>query len=91
MDFDEFDEEPKSKYGHKPVLHLVLDDCQSSKLFIPSSTNKLLNATIRHRHLGDGLGLSMWFLVQKYSTSGGLSPCGERQRHITCPFPNEEQ
>ena len=72
-DLDEMEEEPKSKYGHKPVLHLVLDDCQSSKLFIPSSTNKLLNATIRHRHLGDGLGISMWFLVQNYSTSGGLS------------------
>ena len=71
-DLEDFDEEPKSKYGHKPVLHLVLDDCQSSKLFVPSTHNKLLNATIRHRHLGDGLGLSMWFLVQSYSTNSGL-------------------
>ena len=71
-DLDEMEEEPKSKYGHKPVLHLVLDDCQSSKLFVPSTHNKLLNATIRHRHLGDGLGLSMWFLVQSYSTNSGL-------------------
>jgi hypothetical protein len=71
-DLEDIDEEPKSKYGHKPILHLVLDDCQSSKLFVPSTHNKLLNATIRHRHLGDGLGLSMWFLVQSYSTNSGL-------------------
>jgi hypothetical protein len=72
MDMEEMQQEPKSKYGHRPVLHLVLDDCQSSKLFVPSTHNKLLNATIRHRHLGFGLGLSMWFLVQNYSTNSGL-------------------
>jgi hypothetical protein len=72
MDMEENGLEPQSKYGHRPVIHLVLDDCQSSRLFVPSTSNKLLNATIRHRHLGDGLGLSMWFLVQNYSTNSGV-------------------
>lgn len=72
MDMEENGLEPQSKYGHRPVLHLILDDCQSSRLFVPSTSNKLLNATIRHRHLGDGLGLSMWFLVQNYSTNSGV-------------------
>lgn len=88
MDMDmDMEEEPKSKYGHKPVLHLVLDDCQSSKLFVPSTHNKLLNATIRHRHLGDGLGLSMWFLVQSYSTNSGLPKAIRDNSTILCLFP----
>jgi hypothetical protein len=72
IDMEENGLEPQSKYGHRPVLHLICDDCQSSKLFVPSTKNKLLNATIRHRHLGFGLGLSMWFLVQNYSTNSGV-------------------
>jgi hypothetical protein len=72
FELEDLGQEPQSKYGHKPVCHLVLDDCQSSQLFVPSTKNKLLNATIRHRHIGDGLGLSMWFLVQSYSTNSGL-------------------
>lgn len=86
-DLEDFDEEPKSKYGHKPVLHLVLDDCQSSKLFVPSTHNKLLNATIRHRHLGDGLGLSMWFLIQSYSTNSGLPKCVRDNSTLLVLFP----
>lgn len=91
IDMEENGLEPTSKYGHRPVLHLVLDDCQSSRLFIPSTTNKLLNATIRHRHLGDGLGLSMWFLIQNYSTSSGLPPVVRDNSTILILFPIKNQ
>lgn len=91
LDMEEMGTEPTSKYGHKPVLHLVLDDCQSSQLFVPSTKNKLLNATIRHRHLGDGLGISMWFLVQNYSTSSGLPPTVRDNSTLLVLFPMKNQ
>lgn len=80
-------EEPKSKYGHKPVIHLVLDDCQSSPLFVPSTKNKLLNMTIRHRHIGGGLGLSLWFLVQSYTTQSGLPKAIRDNSTVLVLFP----
>lgn len=70
--------EPVAKYGHRPVFHMVLDDCQSSRLFVSSTTNKFLNLCIRHRHvgpmtsLGEAIGLSIWVLIQNYSTQSGL-------------------
>lgn len=87
LDMEELGTEPKSKYGHKPVLHLVLDDCQSSQLFVPSTKNKLLNATIRHRHIGDGLGITMWFLVQSYSTNSGLPKAIRDNSTVLVLFP----
>jgi hypothetical protein len=87
IDMDENGLEPESKYGHRPVLHLICDDCQSSPLFVPSTKNKLLNATIRHRHLGDGLGLSMWFLIQNYSTNSGLPLCVRDNATLLVLFP----
>jgi hypothetical protein len=63
---------PESKYGHKPVLHLVCDDIQSSPLFNPSTKNKFLNMAIRHRHLAEGLGVTLHILIQNYSTNSGL-------------------
>ena len=87
FDMEDMGTEPKSKYGHKPVLHLVLDDCQSSQLFVPSTKNKLLNATIRHRHIGDGLGITMWFLVQSYSTNSGTPKALRDNSTILVLFP----
>ena len=90
-------EEPKSKYGHQPVLHLVCDDCQSSKLFTPSTTNKFLNACIRHRHLGkladkgDAIGLSIWCLVQCYSTQAGLPKAIRQNCCVLLLFPMADE
>jgi hypothetical protein len=87
LDMEDMGTVPESKYGHKPVLHLVLDDCQSSQLFVPSTRNKLLNATIRHRHIGDGLGITMWFLVQSYSTNSGLPKAIRDNSTVLVLFP----
>jgi hypothetical protein len=68
---------PQHKYGGRnPFIGVIIDDCQSSKLF----TNKRIqNLTIKHRHIGafDGdrpsIGVSLFFLVQNYkSKSGGI-------------------
>jgi len=68
---------PQHKYnGRNPFICLIIDDCQSSKLF----TNKRIqNLTIKHRHTGafetdrPSIGVSMFFLVQNYkSKSGGI-------------------
>lgn len=68
---------PQHKYnGRNPFIALIVDDCQSSKLF----TNKRIqNLTIKHRHIGafpndrPSIGISMFFLVQNIkSKSGGL-------------------
>ena len=37
------------KYGHRPCIHVFVDDCQSSKVF---TDRKFLNLCIRHRHIG---------------------------------------
>lgn len=63
-------EEPKSKYNHKPRLHILLDDCQNSPLFSTSWTSPFLNSILRHRHIG-GVGASYWILCQNYRSSGG--------------------
>jgi len=70
-------EPPKHMYGGRnPFIGLLIDDCQSSKLF---SNKRIQNLTIKHRHIGafsnnrPSIGLSMFFLVQNYkSKSGGL-------------------
>ena len=70
--------EPQAKYKHRPVFHMVLDDCQSSRLFVSSTTNRFLNICIRHRHvgpmksLGEAIGVTIWVLIQNYSTQSGL-------------------
>jgi len=66
---------PQHKYnGRNPFIALIVDDCQSSKLF----TNKRIqNLTIKHRHIGAfesdraSVGLSLFFLIQNYKSKGG--------------------
>lgn len=72
-----FGNQPKPEHrwnGRIPKLGLIVDDCQSTKLF---SNRKFLNAITRHRHLGQlpeggAIGISMFVAIQNYkSTSGG--------------------
>ena len=66
---------PEHKYGGRnPLIGLLIDDCQSSKLF---SSKKIQNMAIKHRHEGSfktdrpSIGLSLFFLLQNYRASGG--------------------
>ena len=71
------DQKPEHRWGGRiPRLGLIIDDCQSTKLF---SNRKFLNAVTRHRHLGQlpeggALGISMFVAIQNYKASSGGCP-----------------
>lgn len=74
---------PTTKYGHRPCIHLWLDDCQNSIIF---RDRKLMNAAIRHRHIGGmpfkkndkefcgAIGCSMYFAIQNLKSQSGACP-----------------
>jgi hypothetical protein len=70
-------EKPTHKYnGRRPVIHLIVDDCQGSKLFMSRAFQNLI---ISHRHQGafkDGgaIGISVYCCVQNYRATGGGCP-----------------
>ena len=67
-------EKPKWKYDLEcpPRLALIIDDCLGTDL-IARRTAGLVNTCIKHRHLADGLGISIFMLVQAYSAQGGIA------------------
>ena len=67
------DAPPKWKYkddSHAPRLFLIIDDCFGSDLFKPRAG--LTNFCMKHRHIADGLGISVAMLVQSYCAIGGV-------------------
>ncbi|DAC81576.1 TPA_asm: FtsK [Monoraphidium MELD virus] len=71
----ESEEPPKYRYSKDTpcVLHVVFDDCQGTRLMSSSgSKSKLTNLCIRHRHVGDGLGVTVWLCVQSWCASGSV-------------------
>ncbi|MGH8466467.1 MAG: hypothetical protein ACRER5_20205 [Pseudomonas sp.] len=63
---------PESKYGHKPCLHAVIDDAMGEDIMSSGPRSKLVNMCIKHRHIGEGLGVSLWVCVQSWSAHGSL-------------------
>jgi len=70
-------EPPKYKYpacvGRHPFaprLFLVIDDAMGTDMFKPRGG--LTNFCIKHRHIADGLGISVAMLVQSYCAIGGV-------------------
>jgi len=68
-----FEEKPVWKYRAEvpPRLAVIIDDCVGSDLMRLPSAN-LVNTCIKHRHLGDGLGVSIFMLVQSYACREGV-------------------
>ena len=64
--------EPKSMYGHRPVVHIVCDDLMGSPLMSGGPRSKLVNTCIRHRHIGNSLGFTLWLCVQSWSAQGSV-------------------
>ena len=71
-------EKPHYKYPscvgakpHPPRLFLIIDDCMGTDMFKPSG--RLTNFCIKHRHIADGLGISVAMLVQSYCAIGGVA------------------
>lgn len=65
-------DKPEWKYPLEcpPRLALIIDDCLGTDL-MAKRTAGLVNTCIKHRHLSDGLGLSIFMLVQSYCAQGG--------------------
>ena len=69
----QMNQRPKWKYKKEcpPRMAFVLDDClNSDAMRLPSAG--LVNLCIRHRHIYDGLGVSVFMLVQSYCCHGGV-------------------
>lgn len=74
-------EKPTHKWdGRKARLGIIFDDCLSSKIFVGKGIQKLNKLCVTHRHQGQlrrsggALGVSLYFLVQAYTTNtGGVS------------------
>lgn len=69
-------EPPPPKYpgGRKPVIHVMFDDIQGTAL-LRSPKSPLINLCIRHRHVGEGLGCSVWILTQSYLSTSSTPRC----------------
>ena len=81
---------PKYKYkddSHPPRLFLVIDDAMGSDLFKPRG--RLVQFCIKHRHIADGLGISVAILVQTYecaNNAGVARPIRENRGFLRGPI-----
>ncbi len=71
--FFDFEFNDKWKYDEErpPRLACIIDDCMGTDL-MTKRTAGLTNLCIRHRHIGDGLGISLFMLVQSYCSQDGI-------------------
>jgi hypothetical protein len=69
QDLGFFEGPPTWKYAKEvpPRLFLCVDDCMGTDLMKPRG--RLINFCIKHRHIADGLGISVAMLVQSYCTA----------------------
>jgi len=77
-------EKPEWKYKveRPPRLAVIIDDSLGTDL-MAKRTAGLVNTCIKHRHLGDGLGISIFMLVQSYCSHGGVPrPVRENCTHL---------
>jgi hypothetical protein len=64
---------PVWKYAlqRAPRLAVIVDDCLGTPI-ISHPSEGLLNLCIKHRHIGKGLGFSLFLLTQTYCSVGGV-------------------
>lgn len=62
----------KYKREQPPRLAVIIDDALGTDL-LARRTAGLLNLCVKHRHIADGLGISIFMLVQSYCAQGGVN------------------
>ena len=88
---DDAFEPPVSKYGHKPILSIVLDDCQNTPIMTTGFKNPLVSLCLRHRHAGGGCGTSIWLCCQNFCSQGAGLPKSIRDNlSLLCLFRNRD-
>lgn len=91
-DVYEFMEEPpkwKYKIEREPRFWVVYDDILGTPL-LSSSTRGLTSQVIKHRHIADGLGISIAILVQSYASQQGLPRVIRENTTVLCLFSNTD-
>lgn len=61
------------------MLALLVDDAQGSKLL---NSSRFQNLVLRHRHLGDGLGLTIMMACQTFKSQTGGMPVAIRDNTV---------
>tara|TARA_R110000803_G_scaffold11402_4_gene34095 strand:- start:295 stop:1209 length:915 start_codon:yes stop_codon:yes gene_type:complete len=74
LGFLDSSEPPEWKYPveQPPRIAIIIDDALGTDL-MARRTAGLLNFAIKHRHIADGLGCSLFMLVQSYKAQGGIN------------------
>jgi len=67
-----FNDKWKYKVEQPPRLAVIIDDSLGTDLMARRNAG-LTNLCIRHRHIADGLGISIFMLVQSYCAQGGVA------------------
>ena len=83
---------PEWKYKNEvpPRLAVIIDDAMGTDLYC-KRTAGLTNFCIKHRHIGDGLGISVFMLVQSYCSREGVPrPVRENTTHLMLFRINDE-
>ncbi len=93
LDAGFFEGPPKWKHAddtHPTFCMLVIDDCLSLPMMMNPSSG-LVNTCIKHRHIADGLGMSIAMLVQTYCAVGGLPRPIRENCTLLCLFKLKDQ
>ena len=87
-------EKPKPKYSaHRPpICHVIIDDCVGSPLFNVSTKSPLVNFLLRHHHVAEGMGCSVWLCAQCYIAAQGGLPRSLRENVTSiCLFKTKDK
>ena len=93
LDGGYFEAPPKWKHeddSHPTFCMLIMDDCMSLPILSQPSSG-LVNTCIKHRHIADGLGLSICMLVQSYCAVGGVPRPIRENCTLLCLFKLKDQ
>jgi hypothetical protein len=93
LDGGYFEGPPKWKHvddSHPTFCMLIIDDCMSLPILSHPSAG-LVNTCIKHRHIADGLGLSICMLVQSYCAVGGVPRPIRENCTLLCLFKLKDQ
>jgi len=90
-----FNDPAKQKWKYRteqpPRLAVIIDDSLGTDLMARRNAG-LTNLCIRHRHIADGLGISIFMLVQSYCSLGGVARAiRENNTHLLLFRINDEK
>jgi len=58
----------KPIYIPRPSPLLIVDDMSHTSIYTPSRNNPFMNLCLRHRHINDGIGITIFMAAQTYKT-----------------------